>query len=343
MKLRIIAFTQKGGELCKKYLNVLKENYDVLGYSTKKTEGLEEVEAKEFVKKHFKSNNILVFIGAVGIAVRLIAPYVTSKATDCGVVVADELNLHIIPILSGHLGGANDFALNLAKLTKSNAVITTATDINKVFAVDVWAKANNLFVYNTDAIKYVSRSLLEGEKIGVKSDFHIVAMPSFADENNKEVGIYITKDINAKPYKNTLILYPKDFTVGMGCRKGADIGKTEEFFLKTIEECGIKPFMIRKLVSIDLKKREEALINISEKYNIDFVTYTKEELQGVAGNFTASEFVKKTTGVDNVCERGAMVEGEKLILAKKANNGATIAIAQTKPGGYNFEHIRNGH
>ena len=94
----------------------------------------------------FAQSDAIVFVGAVGIAVRAIAPHCRSKATDPAVVVLDECGRFAIPLLSGHLGGANDLARRLAKACGAVPVITTATDANGVFAVDEWAKHQHCLV-----------------------------------------------------------------------------------------------------------------------------------------------------------------------------------------------------
>ena len=114
-----------------------------------------------------------LFIGAIGIALRAIAPYIKTKTKDPAVVVVDELGQFSIPILSGHIGGANELALQIAEDLGSIPVITTATDINKVFAVDTWAKSQGLQILNPQCIKLVSSKLLKGESVHVKSDYPI--------------------------------------------------------------------------------------------------------------------------------------------------------------------------
>ena len=107
----------------------------------------------EWTAENFQKSDALIFIGAVGIAVRAIAPHCKSKATDPAVIVLDERGRFSIPILSGHLGGANDLAKKLASICGAVPVITTATDIEGVFAVDEWAKAQNCHVLEPGRIK----------------------------------------------------------------------------------------------------------------------------------------------------------------------------------------------
>ena len=132
------------------------------------------VRTADWTAKVFGESDALIFVGAVGIAVRSIAPHIASKTTDPAVVVIDEAGRFVIPILSGHLGGANELAFRLASITGGQAVITTATDVNGVFAFDDWARRMNCAVENTDLIREVSGTLLRGGSVPVWSDFEIL-------------------------------------------------------------------------------------------------------------------------------------------------------------------------
>ena len=123
---------------------------------------------RDWIREAFSRYEGLVFVGAVGIAVRAIAPYVQSKTTDPAVVVVDEGGRFVIPLLSGHLGGANGLAHRIAAAGGGSPVITTATDGRGLFAVDSWAKEQNCHVMEPERIKGVSGKLLEGETIWMR-------------------------------------------------------------------------------------------------------------------------------------------------------------------------------
>ena len=119
----------------------------------------------------FESQDALLFIGATGIAVRSIAPFVADKRKDPAVVVMDEKGIFAISLLSGHIGGANELAGKLANLTGAIPVITTATDVNGRFAVDVFAKKQKLWIADMKAAKRVSADVLDEKKIGLVTEF----------------------------------------------------------------------------------------------------------------------------------------------------------------------------
>ena len=206
MKIASIAFTENGAKIVK----MLVREMDVKGYVFEKykTDGLETFNnVSSLVRDIFKKYNAIVFVGACGIAVRSIAPYVKDKAKDPAVVVVDEKGNFAIPILSGHIGGANDLAEKIASLTSGVSVITTATDINKKFSVDTFAVRNNLHIGDTKLIKEISSRILNDKKVGLYTDYELKNVPDCFEESN-EVGICISDD-DKKPFRTTLNLMPK--------------------------------------------------------------------------------------------------------------------------------------
>ena len=127
----------------------------------------------DWTARQFAHSDALIFVGAVGIAVRAIAPHCKSKASDPAVVVLDECGRFAVPVLSGHLGGANELARRLAAVCGAVPVITTATDANGVFAVDEWARHQNCAVLEPERIKKVSGALLAGRTVRFASDWPI--------------------------------------------------------------------------------------------------------------------------------------------------------------------------
>ena len=125
---------------------------------------------REFYGKLFQAHSALIFVGSVGIAVREIAPHVRSKATDPAVISLDELGKFVIPILSGHIGGANALAARLADALGATPVITTATDINHRFSVDTWATCHGCAISSLAAAKQISAAVLEGA-VPICADF----------------------------------------------------------------------------------------------------------------------------------------------------------------------------
>jgi len=131
----------------------------------------------------------LIFIMAAGIVVRTIAPLIKDKKTDPAIVVLDEKGRFAISLLSGHIGGANEIAREIANFLGGDAVITTASDVNNLPSIDLWAEENNLIIEDWEMIPQISTRLLNNGALRVYSEIEIklpdeflkVGNPGFAD------------------------------------------------------------------------------------------------------------------------------------------------------------------
>ena len=284
---------------------------------------------RSWVSREFATADALVFVGATGIAVRMLDGLLRGKDKDPAVLVLDEKGEFVIPLLSGHIGGANRLAGELAASLGARAVITTATDINGVFAVDEWAVAHGCVIDDIEQIRNVSGALLRDERVGFHSDFPVSGnLPRGLDmEVGQDIGICVSLDAGKKPFAITLNVVPRSITLGAGCRKDTDTDRFERFVLGVLAEHGISVNALKSLASIDIKKNEPCLAAFAHKYRLTFEVFPAGELAAVPGVFTASAFVREQTGVDNVCERAAMAAGgDRLLVRKTARDGMTLAL-----------------
>lgn len=269
----------------------------------------------------------MIFVGSCGIAVREIAPFVKDKRTDPAVLCIDELGTFVIPLLSGHIGGANALARRIASGLNAVPVITTATDIHGKFSVDAWATEKGYKIGSMQAAKAVSAAILEGD-IPLCSDFPIAgALPAgvFAG-NTGPLGIYVTYQ-QEEPFENTLRIFPPVLHLGIGCRRNTPRSAIRDAVDVVFKEHCLDIRAVKQAASIDLKAGEPGLLEFCREKDIPIFFYSSEQLQQVEGDFTPSAFVRQTTGVDNVCERAAIIGAEKLIVRKTAGNGVTVAVA----------------
>ena len=323
MKTYCLAFTDKGMELGEKLSEEFGAHADRCN---------QPVSLKDWTKKAFGEADNIIFIGACGIAVRAIAPYIVSKVTDPAVIVIDECGDYVISLLSGHLGGANDLSRRIASFIGAVPVITTATDRNDVFAVDEWSKRQSAIVLEPHKIKLVSSKILGGGEISVKTGFDMDGMPpehvvpvafdeEAGEEHDIEFGVLETETA-------PLHIVPQIMHLGIGCRKDTPEVAIETAFAAFKRETGLIEKSVVRCASIDIKAAEPGLREFCEFHGWRFDTFTAEELSRAEGDFDSSEFVKKTTGVDNVCERAAVISSQgKLILKKFAHEGVTFAAA----------------
>lgn len=327
MKLHIIAFTKNGIKLSKRIGKLLEKKSHTVDIFT--GTGEDKTSLKDFSKNGFKSADGLIFIGATGIAVRGIAPYIKDKSTDPAVIVIDDTGKFVISLLSGHIGGANMLCENIAKLIKATPVITTATDNNNVWAIDDFAVKNNYSIINTRKIKGISSRLLSRNDVTLYTDFEISSdLPNNVILTDDVLAAnIIISDVDCE--FEEIVLVPKIYSIGIGCKKGTKVGELYYFVMDTLVREYINPKAVECIASIDIKAEERAIVSLSNKLKVPFHTFTATTLNRVKGEFTSSEFVKKTVGTDNVCERSA-VRGNKgnLIVKKISLDGMTIAISK---------------
>ena len=337
MKISIIAFTDNGMEIAYKLFNSLSQDELNDVNFTRCGKGALSAWSEE----HFSHSDALVFIGAIGIALRAIAPYIKTKTKDPAVVVVDELGQFSIPILSGHIGGANELAIKISEILNAIPVITTATDINNVFAIDTWAKSQGLKILNPECIKLVSSKLLKGESIHIKTDYEIKGnVPNNLylndlEDSNSDYDVIISHKIEENEYKkDTLLLIPQIITVGIGCRKDTSFENIEGSVLNILKKEKYPILSVNAIASIDKKKSENGIIEFAKKYDLPFKTYSAEDLNSLEGDFTKSEFVKSVVEVDNVCERSAVLESNGNLIRRKDTcdgRGVTVALAMKNP------------
>lgn len=337
----MISFTEKGAELEREIsILLLQKGYAVKMVAAGRKGQDSEIEVlqeplREWTKRQMEEADGIIFIGAVGIAVRSIGPFIKSKVTDPAVLVIDETGRFVIPILAGHIGGANALAEKIAKWMKMIPVITTATDLQQKFAIDLFAVKNNLHIMRMDYAKEISATILQNQKIGIWSEFPVKGeLPeNLCWEEMHTYGIYLSLENTEKIIcHKTLMLIPRIITIGIGCRKGKRAEEIEEAVKAILVEKKISPYAIEKVASVDLKKEEHGLLAFCQKWNIPFETYSAEQLEMLPGTYHESDYVKKIAGVGSVCERAAVMGSDRgeLLVHKIVQNGVTVSMAKKK-------------
>lgn len=281
----------------------------------------------DFVGPVFQWAEVMIFVSSCGIAVRAIAPHVRDKTADPAVVAIDETARFVVSLLSGHIGGANRWASELAAHLEALPVVTTATDVNGRFAVDAWAAEQGLHLGSRVAAKAVSAAILEGP-VPLRSDFPLVGdlPPGVIPGERGPVGICVSWR-QGGPFDVSLALSPKVVRLGIGCRRGTGREAIEAAVSSVLEDWDICPQAVKCVCSIDLKRDEPGLLDFCRERGWPAEFYAAGELAAVEGDFTHSDFVRAVTGVDNVCERAALLGAEKLIVRKTARDGVTVAAA----------------
>jgi cobalt-precorrin 5A hydrolase len=320
MNLACIAFTAEGlviAEKIKLSQEAAVELFDKHSY-------------KEHLENIFNNYQGIVFIGAVGIAVRLSAPYLVHKTLDPAIVVIDDLGRFAISLVSGHLGGANELAQRLSEILSCQAVITTASEGRNIEAIDMFAKNNSLTIESMEAAKKITAMMLEGKKIKLESELKLDLNYNNLSTFDYEVVVFVSSKLHLRSEKPYCILRPKNINIGLGCRRG----KHRDEILKAIEEVftsnNLSINSIKTIATVDIKSDEEGIIEACKELGCKMTIFTREEISKVQHQFAVSDFVNSNVGVTSVCEPCAILAGGEMIVSKTVNNGITIAIAKER-------------
>lgn len=329
MNIRIISFTDRGRGVSQTLAAALSA-HTVQQYA--KADGfLPYASVRTFAQEAMQQADAVVFVGAAGIAVRAIAPFVRSKDTDPAVLVIDENGKFVISLLSGHIGGANAWTRQLADILHAIPVVTTATDGRGVFAADSWAVQHGCAVKDIRAIQYISGALLRGEQVGLRSDFPIAgALPDGVQTDTAhDCGILLSvREPERLPFAHTLHAVPRVVHVGVGCKKQTDPCALRTWTEGILRALRIVPQAVASVSSIDLKREEPAVLALAQAWRVPVYFYSAQQLEQVTGDFPRSDFVRRITGTDNVCQRAAVKASENgsCLLAKTAKDGMTVSI-----------------
>ena len=338
MIVRVCAFTERGAKLAERVAALLPDDLvEIRGRA---------VPLAEWTRESFELAAPSVFIGACGIAVRAIAPLLRDKLTDPPVMVIDEAARFVIPLTSGHYGGGIELAARLARALGAESVVTTATDVNGLFAVDVFAKKNALHICNREGIAAVSAKVLAGERITVSVDPRVgladrnapdcVALVPFPPASGAKVDVAITPEPE-RVGSAALLLAPKEYAVGVGCKRGKSAAELDAAAdAARLTDCAPRFWdRVCALATVDVKRKERGLLAFAQRRGLPLDVYSAAELNAVPGAFSCSEFVRETVGADCVCERAAALRaggGYELVLRKTAVDGVTFAVAKRTEG-----------
>ncbi len=233
MKISIISFSERGSVLSEKIGSFLRQKNCAVSQGVKgefvSSRGKKvEEPLSTWTQRAFSEEDALIFVGATGIAVRSIAPFLKGKDKDPAVLVIDEMGRFVISLLSGHIGGANVLAEDIAGHIGGTAVVTTATDRNQKLAVDQWAVEQGLHIDNLSMAKVISAAILADLPVGFYTEVPVEGnLPPEIQSDQSDIGIVITKE-GVSRFARQLTLIPRNLVVGIGCRRGTPMETIEE-------------------------------------------------------------------------------------------------------------------
>ncbi len=287
---------------------------------------------------HFSA---VIFIGATGIAVRVIAPLVNDKFNDPAVIVIDERGQHVISLLSGHCGGANALARYIAAVLDADPVITTATDVNDLAALDTLAIQLDARMQDfRTAVKTINQMLVSGKRVGLWCE---VAMREDVARCDTR-GFIAVERLDALPELDGVVcvttqaalpalplpvfkLVPKRIVAGVGCRRDTPFTRLLALLQHQLQANDIDPLALRAIGSITLKQDEKGLIQLAQRLGVPFDVFTAEALRQHEHHFPVSEFVRHTAGVGSVSGPVAwLMSHGQLIGETLREQGVTITL-----------------
>lgn len=299
----------------------------------------------------FKDSSAILFVSATGIAVRAIAPHLKGKHLDPAVVVADEAGRFVVSLVSGHLGGANRLAERIAAILGATPVITTATDVMGLPCVEDIARSFSCAIEDIRKIKRVNSAIVNGGKVvvvdkrperlkAIKRAYGASKAFTFKRTLPEDVGpdravVLITSGTVEVPEgirDKTLVLRPREFVVGIGCRRGVTAKEISAAFNEILDKAGVSKLSVRNLASIEMKKDEKGLLGFARRAGLAIEFFTPEELNSVRPASGGSKFVREKTGAVGVCEPAALFSvGARRVWIKKIKAGRVTAAMARAP------------
>jgi cobalt-precorrin 5A hydrolase len=295
----------------------------------------------EVVAENFSQYPRQIFIAATGIVVRSIAPHLRSKDSDPAVIVLDQKGRYVISLLSGHLGGANAMAAEVAQLTGGEAVITTATETEGVPSIDLLAKERDLFIANLGAVKRINMAVLEGrpvqvfdpeDRLGLKN----MDMPGLIENRVEEEvqydietpGVLVTWGRKTPSGDKLLLLHPRCLVAGIGCNSGTTKREILELIKATFQENSLALESLKCMSTIVEKRDEKGLIDAARELGVPLIFADPSEIRSIDVPHPSS-VVEKHMGVSSVCEATAILKSGKgkLLVPKTKGLNVTLAVA----------------
>ncbi|MPQ49052.1 precorrin-4 C(11)-methyltransferase [Marinifilum sp. N1E240] len=301
-----------------------------------------------FLQKEFLNSDLLIFIGAMGICVRSIAPYIQDKATDPAVINLDVKGKFVQSVLSGHKGGANEYAKQIAEIVNGTAIITTASDTLNLWPLDIigkeydWtneyqnAKENDFisaFVNKRKTALLLNVKNEGTEELKASCPDFVEIFYNFEDIKQEEFRLLIAVTPGLYDTKiPTLFFRPKCIVVGTGAQKGILLNAFDAELQEQFKANHLSFASLKSINSIDVKAKEEAYKIFSEAMNLSFQTFTAEELNEKEDEVSFSEAAHREVGAVNVSEASALVASgsNKLLQAKSKHvdaNGKHFTLA----------------
>ena len=326
MKYAIISVTEEGHLLADKLFKSLKTNPTVIKVD------MFHKNVKNTLSTIFHHYDCIIGVMATGIMIRSLCPLLKSKLKDPAVLVVGEDGKHVISLLSGHMGGANNFARNLAGILGAMPVITTATDLQGKMGIDELALNYWLKITDPSSILDLNKFIVSGNK----PDLFLPPKFRFMQTHPQIIRSYNIHNwnkyfIQASFPGTDLELYPKRLVVGIGSKKNVSIDQVLNALRSALQYLNLPLERVDVLATGEMKKDEPGIVDAASHLGLTLETISLEALKEFTHpECSTSELVESHFGVKGVSEPSALIAAGKnphLILKKTAFNGVTVAVA----------------
>lgn len=330
----IVVLTPHGAELGRRMVAVLGEGEIVR---------VEKGSLSPTLTALFHAGRPLVCVMALGIVVRILGPQTHDKQKEPAVVVVDEAGRFAVSVLGGHQGGANSLAKSVAIALDAVPVITTASDVLGLPALDLIGKHRHWQIENPEALKSVSAAMIRGEPIAVYQDAGTRDWwqefgpwpPTF-----QRVGVWvpgrwrysivITDRAAPLGAGATLVLRPPSLVLGVGCKRGVPCAEIETLFLRVCRQHAFSPRSLGLVATVSLKADEPGLIEFARAHAVAMQCFSVADLSRVGNLPSPSERVLEKIGLAGVAEPSALLAAgtTALLLPKQKAERVTMALAR---------------
>ncbi len=276
----------------------------------------------------------LIFIMAAGIVVRTVAPFIKDKRSDPAVIVLDDKGKYAISLLSGHLGGANARATEIADFLNGHAVITTASDVHGLASIDLWAREKDFVIEDWHVLPRAGGRLINTGRLNVYTDTEVALSRQFSQVLDPTAADVLITNKKSLAARDGLYLRPRNLIIGIGCNSGTSGNEIEQAVRNVLDHNNLSFLSVRSLATIDRKSHEPGLKTFAQKNSLTILCFSVEVLNTVAG-VSRSEAAYRATGANAVAEPAALLaSGEKTLLVPKQRIGnVTVAVAEMKTPG----------
>jgi cobalt-precorrin 5A hydrolase len=329
MKIALLSITKNGRILVKNIHTLLKEDPSVIKVD------MFHKNIRETLHNIFNSYDCIIGVMATGIMIRNICTLIQNKNEDPAVLVIDEMGKHVISLISGHLGGANEFSIKIADIIGAEPIITTSTDINNKLGIDSLARKYYLKIEDISKIKNINSALINDEQVEIDFDPKLNYLWEDSDVKRSYYKNSSTSNtITVSKSSITMNLKPKKLVVGIGSRKDVNSSVVINAIKNALNVLDLPLERIDSIATGQMKQNEKGIIDASEELNIPLEIISEESLKNFKNpDLNESDFVKNKFGVVGVCEPSSLIaagDDSILIFRKTPYNGVTVAIAVSK-------------